>query len=121
MKKLQVWINPVESQEICIKDENGKKRIFRVGNIVPKYGHMKKIYFKEIDKSDYDKKIKEMAEYISSKINAEKMVIDAIKHLEADKLDSLFKKFKQKKKPKLREKDGCYNLVVGGLEIPVMD
>ena len=70
--------------------------------------------------SNVEKMIKEIAQKVKGAVNPEEIVENALYDLDEKDIKSLFVKLtKQKTKPKMKKRYGCFELDVGGINIPI--
>jgi len=84
-----------------------------------KSDHSSKVFFKEVDMHEYDKRIEKIVEYLLSAFNEKKFLKSLIEGIPLSEIEMIERRMA--KKLKVKEKGGCYNLEIGDLEIPMHD
>ena len=75
--------------------------------------------FEEIDEKKYNERVNKAAEYLAKDIEAKDIVASVIKDISIDELEALEKRIK--KNAKVKKKKGCFNLVIDGMEILIVE
>ena len=84
-----------------------------------KSDHSSKVFLKEVDMKEYDKRIEKIIDYLVSAFDEKKFLKSLLEGMPLSELDLIERRMA--KKLKVKEKDGCYNLEIGDLEIPIHD
>lgn len=100
------------------------KTVKRLGNVlilngeyyepVSKHEASGQMVFKKINKNEYDKVMKSVVDRLANYLNKKQILRDALSELPLAKLESFEALLKEKKiNPKIRQKSGCIELMVG--------
>lgn len=73
-------------------------------------------------KKDIENMIKKIASKVKEAVNPEEIVENALYDLNEKTIEELYNKLTKKKlRPKMKKNYGCFQLVVGGIAIPIRD
>lgn len=106
------------------------KEVKKIGNILVidgkyyqftnKYGKKGEMVFKPIDKEKFEKITDSITKKLEPSLEKKDIIKDALGELPLENLEKLHDVlFKKKKKPKVRQRYGCVELVVGREVIPI--
>jgi hypothetical protein len=77
----------------------------------------------EVDPKKYDEMICKIMKNIEGALDTQKLLRYCLNRMPLRELNKIDEKFKtsKKRKPVMRTKDGCIELSVGGVDIPIVD
>lgn len=87
------------------------------------FGDNHKLVLTEIDLKKYDEMIGRIMKDIKGALDTEKLLRYCLNRMPLKDLKAIEEKFKsgKKRKPVMKTKDGCIELSVGGVDIPIVD
>jgi hypothetical protein len=110
-------------------DRHGGKAYIIVGNDVycgdfmstqrKNKGHISKLFFKKIDPVKHEERIEKIIDQLEAHINPRNVLRGILADASMQKLDMIERRLK--KKAKIKEVQGCYGLMLGDMEIPIVE
>jgi hypothetical protein len=113
MPDKKVYINP--EKKVFIID--GKTYKVEKETLKKKSDHASKEILVEVNMDDYNDRINKIIDYIASTFNERKFLASLLEGLPLSEIAKIERRMA--KMEKVREKDGCYNLMIGDFELPI--
>lgn len=98
---------------------NGKTYVVEKQTSKKKSDHVSKEMIIEIDMKEFDKRVEKIIDYIETTFDKRKFLKSLLNTIELSAIEKIERRIS--KKAKVKEKDGCYNLMIGDFELPVIE
>ena len=116
MGKEEVYFEP-ETKTLMVKGEKYafKKTTFKKGG--EKKGHLSKEIYEKVDKKEHAKRIETIIDKLVDHVDKRKILKSTLESIPLADLEKI--EWRLKKGVKIKEKGGCYNLMIGDYELPL--
>lgn len=111
---------PVFGEEVKVDPDTNilqiNKKHFRL-----EYSEHGKPYLIEVDPKKYDKMVNKIMSGVIESLDREKLLKYCLNKMPIEDLQKIEKKLDKPRKPKMSTDDGCVEMRVGGVAIPLVD
>lgn len=109
MRKVKIVLHPskrlLEIDGVMYKES--KMKLKKIGHTT----HVDKVFFKEINQKEYEKKAEMIKNKIKGKIPVNRVAEEVVKRLSIQEIDEIYNQV-FKKKAKMRRQDGCLGIEI---------
>ena len=116
MEKEEVYLDP-GTKTLMVKGEKYafKKTTYKKGG--EKKGHLSREIWEKVDEKEYAKRIETIIDKLVDHVDKRKILKSTLEGVSLVDLEKI--ELRLKKGVKIKEKGGCYNLMIGDYELPL--